>query len=54
MNKVPSEPVKNIYEEDMCDTSGRAAVALRSFPGERRADFRGTIELDSKTRQKRC
>jgi len=34
----------------VCDTSGRAVVALRSFSGERRADFRGTVKLDSKTR----
>jgi hypothetical protein len=27
------------YEEDVCDTSGGAAVALRSFSGERRANF---------------
>jgi hypothetical protein len=27
------------YEEDVCDTSGCAAVALRSFSGERRANF---------------
>jgi hypothetical protein len=39
MNKIPSEPVKVTYEEDMCDTSGCAAVAVRSFSGERRADF---------------
>ena len=42
------------YEEDVCDTSGCAVVALRSFSGERRADFRGTVALDSETRQKRC
>jgi hypothetical protein len=28
-----------IYEEDMCDISGCAVVALRSFAGERRANF---------------
>jgi hypothetical protein len=27
------------YEEDVCDTSDSAAVALRSFSGERRANF---------------
>jgi hypothetical protein len=52
VNKIPREPVQILYEEDVCDTSGCAVVALRSFSGERRADFRGTVELDSKARQK--
>ena len=46
-------PRLTYYEEDVCDTSGCAVVALRRFPGERRANFRGTGELDSKTRPKR-
>ena len=32
-------PRLNYYEEDVCDTSGCAVVALRRFPGERRANF---------------
>ena len=39
VNKVPRELVYTIYEEDVCDTSGCAVVALRRFSGERRADF---------------
>jgi len=39
MNKVPGEPVHRLYEEDVCDTSSCAVVALRSFSGERRANF---------------
>jgi hypothetical protein len=46
-------PRLNYYEEDVCDTSGCAVVALRRFPGERRANFRGTVKLDSKARPKR-
>jgi hypothetical protein len=39
VNKIPRELVYRVYEEDVCDTSGCAVVALRSFSGERRADF---------------
>jgi hypothetical protein len=41
------------YEEDVCDTSNCAAVALRGFSGERRANFRRTVTLDGETRPKR-
>ena len=42
IGKVEQNPLltrQNYYEEDVCDTSGCAVVALRRFPGERRANF---------------
>jgi hypothetical protein len=39
LEQILCTPRQKQYEEDVCDTSGSAAVAVRGFSSERRADF---------------